>query len=112
MKKYDIQELAELLRDIAYGDNQSHHIDWHLSIIHPRTNDGDVGYSGGLWNRDYPINNGISIRFSFSETRGIHNFKLWKARSDVHFEFGENPTFEQFKDICIKEFRIERLYRQ
>ena len=112
MKKYDLQEFAELLRDIAYSDNQSHGIDWSLSVIHPRTNDGDVGYSGGLWHRNLQRYFGVSISFSFSETRGIHNFKMWRNGSQIRFGFGEKPTYEQFKDICIKEFGIERLYRQ
>lgn len=112
MKKHDLQEFAELLRDIAYSDNQSHHIDWHLSVVHPRTNDGDVGFSGGLWNR-IPLNDKtVSISFSFSETRGIYNFKLWRNRSEIRFNFGETPTYGLFKDICIQEFGIERLFRQ
>lgn len=107
MKKFNLQELAELMRDIAYSDNLKHGIDWRLAVVHPCTNDGDVGYSGGLWNRNCKV----SVSFSFSESRGIHDFKMWLDRSEIRYDFGEKPSYEQLKEICIKHFGIEQLYR-
>ena len=41
-KKTTVQELAVALRSIAYSDDQKHHLQWSLYVIHPVTNDGDV----------------------------------------------------------------------
>lgn len=107
MKKFDLQELAELMRDIAYSDNLKHLIHWSLSVIHPRTNDGDLGYAGGIWDRSC----NVSISFGFSETNGIYNFQMWVDKSEIRFDFGEKPSYEQLKETCIKHFGIEQLYR-
>lgn len=46
--KCTLQELAEFISSVAYSDNLSHHIDWRLSVINPKTNDGDVEFSGSM----------------------------------------------------------------
>lgn len=113
-----LQELAEFLRNAAYADDQSHGIDWSLNVIHPRTNDGDVGFSGGLWTRDGVWNSDhtykkaqiyISLSYSYSETRGIYGVKRWKDRCEIFTEDKTMP-FEKFKEIVISLFGIERLY--
>ncbi|MDR0287538.1 MAG: hypothetical protein LBI03_07545 [Clostridiales bacterium] len=118
MSEITVQEMATLLRDIAYADNLSHHLRWSLSVIHPKTNEGDVGYSGGIWHERNPKNNmknskNISVSFSFSEIKGIHQFKFWKDSCEIRFNCvrkGGKITIENFKNLMIKEFEIEELY--
>ena len=115
MSKPTVQELATLLRDIAYADNLAHKLDWSLRIVHPKTNDGDVGYSGGIWrNHNHRDKKDISVSLSFSETKGIHLFQLWRDRKEVHFNFvgkGGQISFEKFKELLITEYGIEELYQ-
>lgn len=49
-KKSDVslQTLAEFIRDLVY-DDFSVNLRWSLSVIHPKTDDGDVGFSRGIW---------------------------------------------------------------
>ncbi|MDR0286654.1 MAG: hypothetical protein LBI03_02950 [Clostridiales bacterium] len=115
MNKLTVQEFATLLRDIAYADVLSHHLEWSLSVIHPKTNDGDVGYSGGIWcNHNFKHKKDISVSFSFSEIRGIHQFKFWIDRCETRFDFVKKDgkiNIEDFKELMIKEFGIEKLYQ-
>lgn len=104
-----LQELATFMRNLAYADNQKHGIDWSLYVIHPSTNDGCVGFSGGLWHRNR-IKDWVSVSFSFDEIRGIYNFKLWIDSCEIRFAFEETPTFEEFKETCIKRFKVDKLY--
>lgn len=106
-----LQELAEFLRNAAYADNQSHGIDWSLYVIHPRTNNGDLGFGGGLWthNRCKIDNRHISLSFSYSETKGIYRVQRWKDKCEIFTEDKTMP-FESFKEIVISLFGIERLY--
>ena len=110
-----VQEFATLLRDIAYADDLSHHLQWSLSVIHPKTSDGDVGYSGGIWcNHNFKHKKDISVSFSFSEMKGIYLFKLWRDRIDTRFDFvGKDGKIkiERFKELMIEEFGIEKLYQ-
>jgi hypothetical protein len=116
MKKPTLQELAEFLRDAAYSDNMSHEIDWSLRVLHPRDNDGSVGFSGGLWTRRNTQKaksrlKDVSISFSYSETQGITQFQLWRDHMEIRgFPFGEHPSFEAFRGRVIAEFGIEELY--
>lgn len=115
MSKITVQEFATLLRDIAYSDDQSHRLQWSLDVIHPKTNDGDVGYSGGIWcNHNFEHKKNISVSFSFSESKGIYQFKLWRDQCDTRFDCVKKDgkiQIEQFKDLMIKEFGIEELYK-
>ena len=115
MNKIKVQELATLMRDIAYSDDLSHHLHWSLNVIHPKTNEGDVGYSGGIWySHLFEHKKDISVNFSFSETKGIHQFKLWRDRCEIHFNCVKKDGkigIESFKDLLIKEFGIEKLYQ-
>jgi hypothetical protein len=115
MRKNNIklQDLAELMRDVAYSDDRTHKISWSLYIVHPKTNDGDIGYSGGLWHSecDPKDENRRSVSLSYSEIRGIHGFKLWRGKSEVRFSFEERPTIEEFKEVLIKEFGVKELYK-
>jgi len=109
-----LQELATFMRDAAYSDNQSHKIDWSLRVIHPSTNDGVVGFSGGLWKQDCNTEDSrlASISFSYDEIQGIRNFKRWDSRGEIRSTFGEHPSFEDFKITVKKAFGIEKLYRE
>lgn len=98
-----LQQLAEYMRDAVY-DDFARHMEWSLSVIHPRTNDGDVGFSGGIWNKQDKVKNSMSVRLSFSETRGIYNFKAWINGSEIRFGFGETPSFEEFKEAVNRIF--------
>ena len=104
-----VQEMATFLRNLAYGDNLEHGIDWSLSVIHPITNDGCVGYSGGLWHRNKQGDR-VSINFSFDEINGIYNFVLWKDSCEIRLDFGDKPLFDEFKKVCIEQFKSEKLY--
>lgn len=115
--KFTLQELAEFLRDAAYSDDMIHEIDWSLRVLHPKNNDGVVGFSGGIWHRynaqrKENIKANISISFSFDEINGITGFQLWRNRCEVRgLPFGKTPTLEQFKDQIISEFKIDELYK-
>lgn len=116
MAQITVQEMATLLRNIAYSDNQTHGLDWSLSVVHPKTNDGDVGFSGGIWRNHNHRNSKKDIRlsFSFSETRGIHQFMFWRDKSEIRFDFigkGGKIGFEKFKELVIKEYGIKELYQ-
>ncbi len=109
-----LQELATFMRNAAYSDDQSHKIDWSLRVVHPSTNDGVVGFSGGLWKRKCDIRDitWASISFSFDEVKGIHNFQRWNDEGEIRSTFGENPSFDEFKVVVIKAFGIKKLYRE
>lgn len=116
MKKdiVSLQWLATFLRDVAYSDNQSHHIHWSLNVIHPSTNDGCVGFSGGLWHDSEYVKQGegwVSISFSYDELNGIYNFKRWIDGAEIRDDYGAEPTFNQFQQICIKAFNVKKIYR-
>ena len=112
-KVVPLQELVTFMRDVAYSDNQSHKIDWSMSIIHPSTNDGCMGYSGGLWNSRKANEDGFrSISFSYDEVKGITNFKTWIEHAEIRHDCGDKPTFEEFKPICLKMFSVKKLYRE
>lgn len=104
-KKSDVslQTLAEFIRDLVY-DDFSGNLRWSLSVIHPKTDDGDVGFSGGIWTDYQKAKNQMSISFGFSDTKGIYNFKAWINSSEIRFSFGENPTFEDFKKTAERIF--------
>ena len=104
-KKSDVslQTLAEFIRDLVY-DDFSRNLRWSLSVIHPKTDDGDVGFSGGIWTDYQKAKNQMSISFGFSDTKGIYNFKAWINSSEIRFSFGENPTFEDFKKTAERIF--------
>lgn len=104
-----VQEMATFLRNLAYGDNQKHGIDWCLHVIHPKTNDGCVGYSGGLWHRNKQEDR-VSINFSFDKINGVYHFGLWKDRCEIRLAFGDKPSFDEFKKVCVEQFKIEKLY--
>ena len=106
-----LQELAELMRDVAYSDNQSHGISWSLRVLHPKTNEGDVGFSGGIWNNFNKSRIPVSISFSYSESKGIYGFKSWRNMAEVRHSFEETPSFDEFKELLIKEFAVEELYK-
>lgn len=114
--KPTLQELAEFLRNAAYSDDMSHELDWRLGVLHPRNNNGVVQFSGGIWHRHNAkrkenIKTNVSISFSFDELNGITGFKMWRNGCEVQgFPFGETPTFEQFKERVILEFKIDELY--
>ena len=67
-KKSDVslQTLAEFMRDLVY-DDFSRNLRWSLSVIHPKTDDGDVGFSGGIWTDYQKVKNQMSISFGFSD---------------------------------------------
>lgn len=104
-KKSDVslQTLAEFIRDLVY-DDFSRNLRWSLSVIHPKTDDGDVGFSGGIWTDYQKAKNQMSISFGFSDTKGIYNFKAWINSSEIRFSFGENPMFEDFKKAAERIF--------
>lgn len=105
-----VQELTTFMRDLAYGDSQKHKIDWILRIIHPSTNEGAVGYSGGLWKRDRD-ENWVSVSFSYDEIKGIHNFKSWKEIGEIRHGFDGSPSFSDFKDVCVKMFEVKKIFK-
>lgn len=113
MKRKDsqlnLQSLAEFMRNVAYSDNMKHKINWSLSIIHPKTNDGDIGFSGGLWKRGEE-DEFKSVSFGYSETKGIYNFKYWIGKNEICSSFGQTPNFEQFKKTVIRLFGVEKLF--
>ena len=115
MAKIIVQELAATLRNIAYSDGQKHKLQWSLHVIHPRTNDGDAGYSGGIWcNHNFKHRTDISISFSFSESRGIHQFHMWRDRCEIRFDFIEKErklSLEKLIEIAKKEYGIDELYK-
>ena len=125
MKKnaHTLQQVAEFLRDAAYSDRQSHFMEWTLRVIHPNTNDGVVGFSGGLWNKDRSmvrpcdhekydkrVTRIVSVSFSYDEVNGITNFQLWADRVRSVFPFGSKPSFDDFKKIVVEQFGIDKLY--
>lgn len=107
----ELQSLATFMRNLAYGDNQSHKIEWSLRIVHPSQNDGVIGYAGGIWNRYYETTeNSVSISFSYDEVNRITNFKAWKNQEEIIPCFKKKPSFDEFKVFCQKIFEIEKLY--
>lgn len=113
-KKVTVQELAEVLRNIAYSDNQKHHLSWSLNVIHPKTNDGDVGYSGGVFhNHPFKGHKNADFSFSYSESRGIYQFHLWRDRIEVKLDcVGKDGkiSLENLVEIAINEYGIEEMY--
>lgn len=107
----ELQQLATFLRNAAYADNQTHYIDWHLSVVFPDSNDGDIYFGGGLWNhsRVKAQRHNISLSFSYSHVKGIHNIKKWKDGSEIFME-KDSMKFGEFKDMVIMLFSIEKLY--
>jgi hypothetical protein len=108
-----LQELAEFMQGVAYSDDMSHGIEWILRVLHPRDNDGAVGFSGGFWHRRGEAGKkrrDVSIGFYFSEAKGISMFRLWRDGREILVPFGEKPTFDEFKARVIKEFCIDELY--
>ena len=112
-----LQEVAELLRNAAYSDDQSNEIVWSLRVLHPKTNEGVVGFNGAIWHRADPRNKknkgrrNISISFAFEEKNGITHFHLWRDNCEIvgHL-FGTSPTLEQLKEMIIREFGIVEMY--
>lgn len=119
-----VQSLAECLRDVAYGDNQAQRIQWNLRVIHPRTNDGVVGYSGGIWHDIVPEDKAvnatrkganISIQFSFDEINGVkplHKYEMNEDRSG--YKPDETQTFTEIKPLeeyLAKSFHLTEIYR-
>lgn len=113
-KKVTVQELAEALRNIAYSDNQKHCLSWSLYVIHPKTNDGDVGYSGGVFhNPNFKGKDYSNFSFSYSESRGIYQFHLWRNRNEVIPDCvgnGGKISLEHLVELAVKEYGIEELY--
>ncbi|MBU9728059.1 hypothetical protein [Diplocloster modestus] len=113
-KRVTVQELAETLRNIAYSDNQKHNLCWSLSVIHPKTNDGDVGYSGGVFhNHHFKGHKDSNFSFSYSESRGIYQFHLWREHDEVRLDcVGKDGkiSLEHLVKIAIDEYGIEELY--
>ena len=103
-----LQELATFLRDVAYGDHQVHDICWRLDVLHPSTNDGVVGFAGGLWHRTPWFAEKVTLDFSYDEVRGITNCKCWV--NDMPLDVNKEPTFDEFKVLAIEKFRIKYLY--
>ena len=118
----ETQKLAKALQSIAYADKQTHGICWSLAIIHPQTDfNGEMGYSGGIWHdRNRPHKkrkHDISISFSFSESIGIHQFKLWRSGAEIvpSFVYTKGDIdgrikFDDFVELAIKEFDIDELW--
>lgn len=105
-----LQELAKFMRNVAYADNLKHGISWSLSVIHPSTDDGVIGFSGGLWHRDKfpPDKNRVSVNFSYDEKNGIYHFGYWLG--DAKIDSNSKPTFDEFCEVVIKAFGVKRLY--
>jgi len=114
MNKVTVQEFAKTLRNIAYADDLRHKLQWSLRVIHPVTNEGDVGYSGGLFcNPNFTPRNEVSISFSFSESKGIYQFQLWRNKSEIRFDFvGKDGkiSLDKLVETAIKEYGIDALY--
>lgn len=109
--KPTVQELATFLRNAAYADGQKHKIDWSLHIIHPSTNDGSVGYSGGLWKRNDEFEDSYrSLSFGFSETQGIYTVQAWMGSGRAKVLEKGTVRFDDFKEYVLKFFGLERLY--
>ena len=108
----NLQELALFLRNAAYADKQSHHLDWSLHIVHPRDNNGDVSFSGGIWTRDHAnkLKHFVSLSLSYSQTSGIHRVEAWKGKCSV-FNHPKRMPFADFKSKVISLFEIEELYQ-
>ena len=105
--KHDLQQLAETLRNAAYSDGQSHKLDWSLYIVHPKTNDGDVGFSGGIWRN---VNDERrSLHLSFSETKGIHDIKIWTEAGEIFLK-KRTLNDEELKKLLKKHFSIDKFY--
>lgn len=120
-----LQELAEFLRNVAYSDNRvvkayenrdnpnfPSKLEWSLRVVHPRTDKGGVGFSGGIWTDGLPRGGKderwLSMSFSFEEGVGIYHFKRWNNIGEIYST--EKPSFEEFKDIVIKHFNVKKLY--
>jgi len=105
--KHDLQELAETLRNAAYSDGQSHKLDWSLNVIHPKTNDGDVGFSGGIWKNDKKEYK--SLHLSFSETLGIHDVHIYTEKSEIYPQI-KKINNDALKSLIKKHFGINEFY--
>lgn len=70
---------------------------------------GDVGFTGGIWSRD--IYNDVSISLSYSEHLGIYNFQLRNHKYEIQKPFGDKPSFAEFKETVLEEFHIKELYQ-
>lgn len=107
-----LQELAEFLRNAAYADNQSHYIDWSLCVLHPRTNDGDVGFSGGLWNhnRVKQQKHALSLSFRYSPSKGIYSLRYWKDGCEIYNPNQGTISLDAFQALVVDLFGIEELY--
>lgn len=111
-----LQELAEFLRNATYSDGLTHELTWSLYVLHPRNNDGVVEFGGGIFckhnaKRPENIRQAVSISIAYNELNGITNFKLWRNGNEVRgFPFREPPSFEQFKQVVVSEFKIAELY--
>lgn len=137
--KITVQNLATLLRDISYADDAEQGIEWSLSVIHPKDNDGVPGYGGGIWHKPYSLyryddafemferraHKFISVSFYFNEVNGI-------SFMDVYFqEFGtirnalehaphvnkkdrreDLRDISDVKEILVNLFGVKKLYRE
>ena len=119
-----VQSLAECLRDVAYGDNQAQRIRWSLDVIHPRTDDGVVGYSGGIWHDlispdDEATKTArkcatISIQFSFDEINGVKPLHKYEKDENGWYKPDETQTFTEIKPLeeyLAKSFHLTEIYR-
>ena len=105
-----LQELATFMRNVAYADNLKHEISWSLSVIHPSTDDGVIGFSGGLWHRNKfpPDEDRVSVSFSYDEKRGIYHFDVWCGNYKV--DTNREPSYEEFQKEVIEAFGVKNLY--
>lgn len=108
-----LQELAEFLQAAAYSDEHKHHLNWHLSIVHPRNNDGAVHFSGGIWNKrevDDRVDPYLSITFDYNEIFGILNVRTYMGTRKIFST--KQMNFEDFKEKTKQLFQIKTLHRR
>lgn len=102
-----LQDLMEFMSSFSEASKVlDQPVDWLVYVVHPRDNNGDVSYGGGLWTHHgldelfpKPYN---SLSFSYSKTRGIHSFQAWKNRCPIWRK--EKLAFDDFKEIALKLF--------
>lgn len=108
MKKQNdvtLQELEEFLQEIAYSDAHKHHLNWHLSIVLPRNNDGIVHFSGGIWNKrkvDDRVDPYLCITFDYNEIFGIVNVRTYMGARKTFS--AKQMDFEDFKEKAKRLF--------
>lgn len=102
-----VQTLAEFMMNYSeQAYNRHKPVDWLLHVLHPRDNNGEVSYSGGLWTHhdlDKPFPKPYnSLAFSYSQTLGVYRIQRWKDK----YPFGEikGIAFEGFKELVSRVF--------